>query len=625
MCDPRRIVLLLFLLFAWTVPARGADEPEAAASALRQGIELYQTGQTQAALDRLRSFVVRNSESPLLPQAYLGLARIFIDKGQPEEALLYLNKIAEKELRPEMRLLKGVAQVQAGRAEQGLPLLQGVETEKLAAADRQLHLLYLAQGHTAKGLYLPALAFLHTALNLPAAPTEELLRQAHPLLRERLNDAELDEAISLYGNSAIGADARLQRAERALASGDSTNARLLAAEVVRSGVTFPYREEAQQLLDRLLGEKEVERSLGIILPLSGRYASFGAQVRRGMELARQVHGDSAVRFLFVDADGEAEKSAQAVSELAMGERVMAIAGPLTGAAALAAANRAEQEQVPLLTLSQREGLPEVGNFVFRDSLTAPMQVQALAKHAMAEKIINFGILYPENKMGREMADLFEREITARGGKITDKQSYAENATDFRQQVRLLQRRDPAVPDNDDLPKDKAGREKAMQERAELNKVHFQALFIPDYAERAGLVAPQLVYYGLEGIQLLGINGWNSPDLLRLGGKFVEGAIFVDGFFLYSLRPVVSKFVNLYMEKYGEEPGILEAQGFDAAGILLTVFNDPAVKSRETLRQALAGIRNYQGVTGTTSFNPQGEAEKSLFLLKVQDGTVVQIN
>jgi ABC-type branched-subunit amino acid transport system substrate-binding protein len=614
-CYLGRIVPLLLLLFIWTVPVSGADQPEAAAGALRQGIELYQAGETPEALDVLRSFVVRNSDSPLLPEAYLWLARIFTDKGQPEEALLYLNKIAEKELRPEMRLLKGVALVRAGRHDQGISLLQGVENEKLAPVDRQLHLLSLAQGHAAKGLFLPALSFLYTALNLPAAPAEELLRQAHALLRERLKDAELEEAISLYGNSAIGEDARLQKAERALAAGESLKARLLLAEVARSGIPFPQREEAMLLLERLLGENGVERSVGVILPLSGRYATFGEQVRRGMELARQVHGDSTVRFHYVDADGEAEKSAQAVSELAMGERVMAIAGPLTGAAAMAAAARAEQEQVPLLTLSQREGLPEVGNYVFRDSLTSRLQVQALANHAIAEKITTFGILYPENKLGREMAELFEQEVTARGGKITDKQSYAESATDFRQQVRLLQRRDPAVPDRDDLPKEKANQE----------KIHFQALFIPDYAERVGLIAPQIVYYGLEGMQLLGINGWNSPDLLRLAGKFVEGAVFVDGFFLDSPHPVVSKFVRLYTEKYGEEPGILEAQGFDAAGILLAVFKDPTVKSRETLRQALANVRNYQGVTGTTSFNPQGEAEKSLFLLQVQNGKVVQIN
>ncbi|NIQ94532.1 MAG: hypothetical protein GWN87_10185, partial [Desulfuromonadales bacterium] len=64
-------------------------------------------------------------------------------------------------------------------------------------------------------------------------------------------------------------------------------------------------------------------------------------------------------------------------------------------------------------------------------------------------------------------------------------------------------------------------------------VDFDALFIPDYADRVGMIAPQLAYYGIEELPLLGINGWNSPDLLRVAGAFVEGAIFVDGFFAYS--------------------------------------------------------------------------------------------
>lgn len=360
------------------------------------------------------------------------------------------------------------------------------------------------------------------------------------------------------------------------------------------------------------GESGLQRAVGVLLPLSGRYATFGELVRRGMELALETHrqsGSQAVRFLYRDTGANPELSALAVLELAEGERVMAIVGPLTAAAAQAAATQAQQLGVPLLALSQKEGLPETGDHVFRDSLTSRHQVRALVRYAVEERqLTSFAILSPENRLGREMAELFAGEVARRGGRIAARQSYAENATDFRRQIKLLKREDPQAPEPE-------------PPRA----LPFEALFIPDAADRVGLIAPQLAYYGIEKLPLLGINGWNSPDLVRLAGRFVEGAVFVDGFYRNSPFPFVQAFVERYLEKYGEEPSILEAQGYDAAGMLLTLLARPEIRTREELRLALSRMRNYPGVTGSTSFSSQGDAEKVLFLLQVQDGNIVQIN
>ncbi len=264
----------------------------------------------------------------------------------------------------------------------------------------------------------------------------------------------------------------------------------------------------------------------------------------------------------------------------------------------------------MLTLSQRDGLPETGPYVFRNSLTNHQQVQALVRYAIGERgLRTFGVLHPENKLGYEFADLFSREVESFGGRVVSRQGYAEKATDFRRQVKLLKGENPDAA------------EKETAKRA----APFEALFIPDYADQVGLIAPQLAFYGIEKLPLLGINGWNSPDLLRVAGRYVEGAVFADGFFRASPYPVVQEFVALYTAKYGEEPSILEAQGFDAAGILLALLDRPEVRSREDLLQALTQLRNYPGVTGSTSFNAQGECEKVLFLLQVRNGQFEQIN
>lgn len=387
---------------------------------------------------------------------------------------------------------------------------------------------------------------------------------------------------------------------------------------------LPAVERAGEDIERLrleAGEKGLQRALGVLLPLSGRYATFGEMVQRGMNLAletRQAGGKTPARFLYRDTGADPVLSERAVIELAEDERVLAIAGPLTGAAAQAAANRAQQMRVPLLTLSQKDGLPEAGDYVFRDSLTSSQQVLALVRYAMEERqLTSFAVLSPENRLGREMTELFAREVEGRGGRIAARQSYAENITDFRRQIKLLKREDPDAPDPESS--------RVGAPPSPPKALPFEALFIPDHADRIGLIAPQLAFFGIEKLPLLGINSWNSPDLVRLAGRFVEGAVFVDGFFRDSSHPLVQEFVYRYSEKYGEEPSILEAQGYDAAGILLLLYERAEIRTREDFRLALSRVRAYPGVTGATSFTPQGDAEKKLFLLQVQDGNIVQIN
>lgn len=491
-----------------------------------------------------------------------------------------------------------------------------------AETDPALALAALAEARAAAGEPLQALLFIHQALaGVTDAGSAELLAQAHGLLQHHLDDSQLAEAAFMFRGSPLGQDALLQQALRAAARGNRAAAIRLAESVVEGDPPFPYRPEAVRLWEQLTGQSWQQRAIGVLLPLSGRFAAFGDLVRRGMELALVMHqeaGKKPVRLHYRDTGADPLLSAQAVIELAESERVMVIAGPLTGASAQAAAIQAQQSGIPLLALSQKEGLPETGDYIFRDSLTSRQQATALVRYAMEEQQLTaFAILSPENRQGQEMAELFAREVAARGGRIVARQSYAESATDFRRQIKLLKGEDPQAPE----PVPSRPGEAARPSRP----LPFETLFIPDYADRIGLIAPQLAYYGIEKLPLLGISGWNSPDLIRLAGRSVEGAVFVDGFYRYSPYPFVQEFVDRYFEKYGEEPSILGAQGYDAAGILLTLLDQPGIRTREDLRLALAHLQNYPGVTGATSFTPQGDSEKVLFLLQVQNGVILQIN
>lgn len=615
--------LLLLLLTLLGTGAAADDAPEAL---LERGLAAVRSGQAQAAQAALRDFLAAAPEHPRRSEAWLALGRLALERGAADEALLFAQLIPADRRTPATVVLEGAALIAAGRAASGLPLLQALPQGGLDLAEEGRWLQALAAGQRQLGRPLEALVLYQRALDLPlpGATRDALQLQAHAMLRDECSAAVLEEAAYLLRGSLLGLDVRLQQAQRAAQAGAGATARGALEEVLASRLPFRFRDEALLLRDRLAGKAWLQRAVGVILPLSGRYAPFGNQVRRGIEqaAAEQAAAAAPVTFIFRDVAPEGEENARAVARLANEDRVLAVIGPLTGGAAPAAAQQAEAERLPLLALSQKDGLPEIGPHVFRNALTPRQQARALVKHAVASGVRRFAILNPENRLGEELAEAFAAEVAARGGQVVARQSYGDKATDFRRQVKLLLGEDPEQPDSEE------GERALGSLRAAKRKgppPPFEALFLPDVAERVLLLAPQLAFYGLEGVQLLGSNGWNDPELPQGAGRFVEGAVFVDGFSAASPAPAVRDFVRGYRARHQGEPSILEAQGYDSAALLLTVLARPEVRSRDDLRQALSRIAGYAGVMGTIDVDPQsGEVDKSLLLLRIRDGAMVPL-
>ena len=61
---------------------------------------------------------------------------------------------------------------------------------------------------------------------------------------------------------------------------------------------------------------------------------------------------------------------------------------------------------------------------------------------------------------------------------------------------------------------------------------------PGYADRVGLLIPQLAFYNITGVALIGSDNWHTKDLIERAGRHAEGAVFVDGFFPESTDPAV---------------------------------------------------------------------------------------
>jgi len=590
---------------------------------LRHGQELFQAGDLNQALAVLRDFVQQSPDSIETAQASALIGRIFTRQHNYTDAILYLQRVPIIYRSPEIELLLGNAQVETGHHSAGLKQLQPLCNEPLNQSDRTLLYRTLTIASTQQQQFLLSLFYLQQQLTFSSS-SATLLAQAHYLLQSRLSDTDLAEAAFMWQETAIGQDALLQLARRALVQQQPELAKQQLQKLFASSATFPYWQEAEQLLQRTSVDSWLSRdSIGVLLPLSGHYASYGELVKKGLELALQEHNKTRLpaRFIYRDTAIEGVASAPLVSGLTDDDKVMAVIGPLLGTTAGEAARRAQREMVPMLTLAQTEELPEIGNFIFRDTLTAEQQVKVLIDYAMANGSISFSILRPENRLGEKMSEAFVAELEKAGGEIIDIVSYPDDSTDFRKQIQQLlwEDREVKIP----VTITESGEEEEVPE-LEYPLPPFDALFIPDYADRVSQIAPQLMFYGIKDVTLLGINGWNSPDLIVKAGRFLKDAVFVDTFYPESKKPEVQRFIELYRQTYQEEPTILSAQGFDLATLLLQIIDDPEVKNRDDLRRKLDDLNHHLGVTGTTGFDQYGEAIKQLYLLQIKRGKIVEL-
>jgi ABC-type branched-subunit amino acid transport system substrate-binding protein len=237
----------------------------------------------------------------------------------------------------------------------------------------------------------------------------------------------------------------------------------------------------------------------------------------------------------------------------------------------------------------------------------------------------FVILHPNDPYGTDLAQLFAREIEQQGGELIYRESYPPQDTDFRDLIRRLKEVDLQRYGTEEEPEVPAT-QKGNRVSTTPEKIYhpgFDAIFLPGNAQQAGLLAPQLAFYNVVGVTLLGSNGWNSEDLVKVGGRFMEGAIFVDSFFVDQTDPQVKEFVQRYRVRFQQEPDIFSAQAYDSGRMILKALETGANSGRK-MRDALSGIRDFPGVSGRTTVNPEGDMEKQLVFLTVRGGKITQL-
>ena len=393
---------------------------------------------------------------------------------------------------------------------------------------------------------------------------------------------------------------------------------------------FPHHEkkrEAQELIEEINERLAFKRRLiGCLLPLTGPYEAFGNRALKSIQFALdQFNAQSnqpEFEIIVKDTRSDPETAIKAIRQFDE-NRVSLIIGPITTSEH--AAQEAQIRGIPIITLTQKSGIPEVGDYVFRIFLTPQMQIDTLVPYVVNQLgIRRFAVLYPEELYGNTFLKLFRDRVLDYGATLVAVESYKPEQTDFASQIKKFSK--TCERDQNNAPGSRTHRatRKIRYKKYEA-VVDFDAIFIPDAADKIALIAPQLAFYDIDSVLLLGTNLWHSDKLIHSARDYVQEAIMADVFYAEDSKKNVREFITAFEELHGQSPGFIEALAYDTAMINFHTLSNPAIRSRKDLKDALKNLRDFEGVTGFTSFKENGDAVKKLYLLQIEDNQFVQLN
>src|SRR5688500_14298647 len=235
--------------------------------------------------------------------------------------------------------------------------------------------------------------------------------------------------------------------------------------------------------------------------LSGRTSSFGQSTKNGVEMAADeinkaggVKGRQ-IQIITEDKQGDANKAATVTTKLINQDRVHALLGEVASSNSLAAAPKAQEAKIPMITPSSTNPrVTQVGDYIFRVCFIDPFQGEVMAKFAAntlnakrAAILADFNSDYSKG-----LTEFFKQSFIRLGGTIVDEKTYTQTDRDFSSQLTAIRTTNPDV------------------------------IYIPGYYGQVGVIAKQARQQGIT-VPLLGGDGWDAPQLWDLGGESLQNS------------------------------------------------------------------------------------------------------
>jgi branched-chain amino acid transport system substrate-binding protein len=333
---------------------------------------------------------------------------------------------------------------------------------------------------------------------------------------------------------------------------------------------------------------------GVSGPLTGPNAQYGAQWKRGFDLALdEINGAGGVTgrpiaYVFEDSQADPRQSITIAQKFVSDSRIIMELGDFASPASMAASpiyQRAKLTQFGFT--NSHPDFTKGGDYMWSNSPSQADEQPQLAAFAVQKLGVQRpGVLFLNTDWGRASKDVFVKAATDDGAKVVGTEGYLPTDQDFR--PALVRLRD-AKPD---------------------------ALILLSYYADAALIARQARDVGLKQV-IVASSSIYSPKFLELAGPAANGVFTMAEFFPTEQRPEVQRFVAAYRAKYQQDPDTFSAIAYDTM-ILFAALARQYGPTREGIHNGLLHIKDVPSVLyGKVTFDPvtrRAQAASYKFLL-----------
>jgi len=334
--------------------------------------------------------------------------------------------------------------------------------------------------------------------------------------------------------------------------------------------------------------------VGVILDMSGGTSGFGLSTNNGITIAvNEINARGGIsgrklQLYFEDTTGRPETAKQAAYKLTAITKVHAIIGEVASTNSLAAAYEAQEAKIPMITPSSTNPrVTEVGDYIFRVCFIDPFQGNAMARFAFTNLGVRKAVIFRDvnSDYSRGLAKTFDETFQKLGGKVLPEQTYIQTDYTYKTQLRKIRRLKP------------------------------DAIYLAGYYGQVGIIAKEARQLGMN-MPLLGGDGWDSPEIWKLGGTALRNSYITNHFSAEDPAIAIKSFVKKYKSEFNSTPDALAALGYDAVNVLADAISRAGSTDGAKLRDAIAKTKDFQGVTGKITINGSRNAVKPAVILRL---------
>lgn len=348
--------------------------------------------------------------------------------------------------------------------------------------------------------------------------------------------------------------------------------------------------------------------IGFSIPLTGDIPKVGESGKFAAEIYKnEVNaaggikvGDKSYKldFLYEDDESKAESATSTVLKLITQDQVLAIIGPQTSKQAIPAGEICNANKIAMISPwstnpKTTEGRPYVFRACFLDPFQGPVAAKFVTEEFGAKKA---AVLYDiASDYPKGLAEFFKQafEKIHGPGSVVAFETFTTKDKDFSAQLT-----------------------KIVNSGADV-------LFVPQYYDEIPLIVKQAQELGWKK-PIMGSDSWGSAELMKLCGDACKGYFFSTHYAAAGAKGATKEFIDKYNTKYGYVPDDVAALTWDAIGLMVKAIQSTGgltgnlEKDREAVKDQLAKIKDFEGITGKMTFAGTGDPVKCAVVVKISD-------